>query len=83
MFKINEYVYPKVLPWEQIFNDLIRNGCTQSMLANLMGVKVSTLQRWCNGTEPKHGIGEAIIVIHRRYCGVELTERRITEARTR
>lgn len=82
MFRINDYVYPKVLPWEQIFNDLMdKGGLSYSQIAEILGKKTSSIDRWWKGgTEPKHSIGVSILTIHSRYCGQELTQARLSQA---
>ena len=79
-YKLKEYVYPKKLPWVQIFKDLKESGLTPSKISVLVGVGGSTLQRWTSGTEPKYSIGVSLLTLHTRYCGEELTNKRITEA---
>lgn len=80
MFKLEEYAYPKILPWDQIFKDLYDAGKTPSDISELIGVKWSTLARWRQGTEPKDSYARAILTIHARYCGESLTEIRLSEA---
>ena len=80
-FKISDLVYPKKMSWDIIFNDLEDKGITPSKASMLIGAGRSSLQRWRSGTEPKHSIGVSILKIHTRYCGEELTNQRITEAR--
>jgi len=80
MFKINEYVYPKVLPWQAILQDIFDEGCRKSDLAELLGVPIASLWRWIEGTEPKESIGTSILVIHTRYCGEQRTEIRKAQA---
>jgi len=79
-FKLDEYAYPKKLPWIEIFKDLEKHGVTPSMAGELIGAGWSTLQKWRSGTEPKHSIGISILTLHTRYCGEDLTNQRITEA---
>ena len=78
-FKFNEYVYPKKLPWEQIFTD-IEGHLSPTQISDLLGSGWSCFQRLRNSKEPKHSVGESILIIHTRYCGEDLTNQRITEA---
>jgi len=80
LFKLNEYVYPKVIPWQTIFDDIFAQGCTKEDLCQLLGVPVSSLWRWIQGTEPKESVGRCILIIHTRYCGEELTKERQKQA---
>jgi len=79
-FKLSEYVYPKKLPWIEIFKDLEKHGANPSTVGELIGVGWSTLQKWRSGTEPKYSVGISILTLHTRYCGEDLTNQRITEA---
>jgi len=78
-YKPEDYVYPQVLPWEDIFNDLEAQGHTPFCVAELIGVTHSTVQRWEKGAEPRHSCGSAILELHRRYCGGQQTLRRFRE----
>lgn len=80
-FKLSDFCYPKKLPWDEIFHDINRAGISPYQTSILIGESWSSTQRWARGTEPKHSIGIAILEVHSRYCGIELTEQRISEAR--
>jgi len=79
-FKLSELVYPRKIPWGSIFSDLYHIGVTPAQMSELLGVGCSTLQKWRNGTEPKHSVGVSILIIHTRYCGEDVTNQRVTEA---
>ena len=76
----SDYVYPTVLPWRTIFDDLSRAGQTPYRVANLIGYSWSTVQRWYyDGVEPRESAARAILELHKRFCGEELTDRRKQE----
>jgi len=75
-----EYVYPRVLNWSQIMHDIADNGCSYSEVSKILGVGWSTVQRWRTGSEPGHSIGTALLMIHAKYAGQDLTKQRVSEA---
>lgn len=78
----SDYVYPSVLPWQDIFNDLKTAGCPPYRVSELIGYGWSTVQRWVyNGVEPRDSVARAILELHTRYCGEEATHQRSQEAR--
>lgn len=79
-FKLSDFVYPKKLPWEEIFHDLNRHGVSAYQASILIGENWSSLQRWQRGTEPKYSVGVSILTLHTIHCGEELTEKRVIEA---
>jgi hypothetical protein len=74
-----EYVYPRVLNWAQIMRDIADNGLTYSSVSKTLGVGWSTVSRWRTGSEPQHSIGCAILLLHAKYCGQDLTRQRVSE----
>lgn len=76
----SDYVYPTVLPWRTIFDDLWDAGCSPYRVANLIGYGWSTVQRWYyDGVEPRESAARAILELHKRFCGEELTKKRIQD----
>ena len=75
-----EYVYPRVLDWSNIMADIADNGCSYSDVSKILGVGWPTVQRWRTGSEPGHSKGTALLLIHARYCGQDLTKQRVSEA---
>ncbi len=80
-FKFTEYVYPKRLPWKDIFKDL-DSHVNQSELSELLGLGWSSYQSCRDSLEPKHSIAVSIITLHTRYCGETLTRQRLEEEST-
>jgi len=67
--------------WDTIFKDLEKVGQVAYKIKNQLGVAWSTLDYWKTpGYEPKESIARALLEIHTRHCGIELTQRRIKEA---
>lgn len=79
MYKYTDYIYPKKLNWPQIFNDLAEHNVSPYQVSVLIGVKWSTLQRWLVDVEPRYSVGVSILELHSRYCGEELTGKRLEE----
>ena len=81
--EIDDYVYPRVINWAQITKDIADHGMPYSSISRCMGVGWSTLQKWRKGSEPSVSFGTALLLIHARQCGGELTEQRVSEAEIR
>ena len=80
-YRLSDLVYPRKMAWDVILSDLNSKGVTPSQVAMLTGAVWSSLQRWRDGTEPRYSMGQSILIIHTRYCGEDLTNQRVTEAR--
>lgn len=69
------------MDWVKIFDDLKQAGRNPKQIAQIIGVPPSSLDRWRYGdAEPKYSIGEALLLLHTRYCGESLTIERQLEA---
>jgi len=79
-YKYSDYVFPKVLPWETILEDLKKTGYNAYQVSILVGAKWSSFQNVVN-VEPRDSMARAILKIHSRYCGEELTIQRISEGK--
>lgn len=81
VYSSSDYVYPTVLPWRDIIKDLKGAGLSAKGTADLVGCSWSTFQRWyCDGVEPRHSYATAILALHTRYCGDDLSKKRMSEA---
>lgn len=80
---VAEYVYPLVMPWGAIVDDLYRRGYTDYRIGQILGVDAATVGAWHKGSEPRHSFGEALIELHTKVCGEALTKERLKEARPR
>lgn len=66
--------------WKEIYQDLRNVGCNESQLAYLLNKERSTVQYWFERcAEPKYSEGCAIIAIHTKYCGEQLTKIRLNK----
>lgn len=74
-----QYIYPPKINWAQIMADLKDAGCSVYGVAGIIGAAYCTAQNWSKGGEPGHGYGEALLRLHSRVCGDELTKRRCNE----
>ena len=79
-YDTTDYAYTYPINWDQIFRDINRTGICNARLCQLIGKRYSSLQRWLEGTEPKEHVARAILTIHARYCGENLTRQRIEES---
>lgn len=75
-----EYIYPRMLDWAQIMRDLYEH-ITYNEVAKILGVNWGNVQRWRTGSEPGYSKGSAILLLHARCCGGELTKQRILEGK--
>lgn len=59
--------------WFRLITDITRTGmCTQD-IARELGVAKSTVLGWKQGSEPRHGDGEALVALWSRVTKVERT----------
>jgi hypothetical protein len=81
-YAYEDYLYPRKIPWHSIFLDLQEQGVTPSIICELIGIEWSSLQRLKSSTttEPRHSLGEALLKLHRRYCGELMNNQRLDEA---
>jgi hypothetical protein len=74
-------VYPALLPWKAIFEDMRERGVSYYRQAMIIGVGWSTFQRWLEeGAEPRHSYAVAILSMHTSVCGEPLTQARYAQA---
>lgn len=72
-------VFPLEVSWTTLIDDMTRKGYTPTRQAAMLGKGWSTFQRWLNGTEPRFRHGHALLVLHQKICGPELTKLRFTQ----
>lgn len=77
------YVYPQLMPWEAMLEDLHAAAWTDYRIAKTLGCDHSTVQAWAQGSEPRHSFGQALIELHWRVCGEECGKKRHSEAKPR
>lgn len=77
----SDYVYPAVINWRDVLNDLRDAGYSGYRIAALLGKEWSTVQGWNEGKEPRHSSGVALLTLHTRYCGAQATQKRQSEAK--
>ena len=66
-------VFPLEVNWATLIDDITRRGYTPARQAAMLGKGWSTFQRWLNGTEPRFAHGHALLILHQKICGPELT----------
>lgn len=77
----NEYIYPRVINWAQVVEDIKDNGLNYFGITRVLGVSWGCVQGWrTKGTEPRHSVGSSLLLIHAKVCGNTLTQQRINEA---
>jgi hypothetical protein len=72
-------VYPLEVDWPLLIDDITRHGVTPSRQADMLGKGWSTFQRWLHGTEPRFRHGHALLILHQKICGPELTLQRFSQ----
>lgn len=77
---MTQYVYPAKVDWAQILHDLRIANLTGYQVALMLGMEWSTVQRWQEGSEPRHSTGVALLELHRLYCSPAATQKRQSEA---
>lgn len=75
-----DYIYPRTVDWVRVLEDLPEHGMTYSAACRQLGVAWSTLTKWRHGSEPGWSKGSAVLQLHAKVCGAELTKQRIQEA---
>lgn len=76
-----EDVYTIQLDWAQITRDIKAAGVPYTQQAFALGKQFSTLQTWMQGGEPEFRNGCALLVLHRKVCGPQLTLKRLMEGK--
>ena len=76
----DDYIDPRVINWSRVIQDVTECGTTYWDMCQTLDIPWSTFNRYRHGTEPKHSIGSAILLMHSRICGGRLTQQRIIEA---
>ena len=69
--------------WREVLRDLASAGVSRYQVAEILETEPSTVQRWAEGSEPRHSTGMAILTIHARFCGETITQLRLDEAKPR
>lgn len=80
---MQDYVYPMLMPWAKMLQDLYSAGYTDYRIGKCLGVDHSTVEAWGKGSEPRHSFGEALVVLHRRVCGDDCGKLRHSESKPR
>ncbi len=80
-YSIDDYVHARRINWPTIFRDMRAQGVKYSHQAELCGIAWGTYNEYrLRGAEPKHSVGQAILLLHRRTCGIQLSEKRLLES---
>ena len=73
-------INPKKLDWRRILDDIKCRGTSIYQAAKIIGKPETTVQAWHTGKhEPSYSNGAAVLLLHARVCGEELTKNRCTE----
>ncbi len=72
-------INPKRLDWRRIISDLKSRGVSIYQAAKILGKPETTVQSWWVGHEPSHSNGAAVLLLHSKICGEELTKIRCNE----
>jgi hypothetical protein len=75
-------IYPKRLDWRRILEDMRERGTSIYQAAKILGKPETTVQSWYRlkyPSEPSYSHGAAVLLLHARICGEDLTKRRCNE----
>jgi hypothetical protein len=75
---LDDPIYPPKVDWAQIMVDLYNHGCTKNRAAKIVGASVCAATNWTKGGQPGHAYGEALLILHGRFCGEALTKLRLS-----
>jgi len=59
---------PQRIDWPKVIAELGSKGITPYKLAVMMCRQLIQVQRWIDGSEPRHIEGEMLKAIHAEYC---------------
>lgn len=76
-------IYPVRIDWKRLFDELRGFGWTPYKVALTLCVDAPTAYGWSKGAEPRHAYGAALLVLHRRVCGDEYSEKLNSDCATR
>lgn len=71
------HIYPVQIDWSRIIADLKTAGCTRYRIAAILGVSQPAVERWEEGSEPRHAMGTAILALHAQLCGPPDTQQKL------
>lgn len=68
--------------WPQIIRDLEAAGLTLHTISKMMRRQYVQVQRWLDGTEPKHYEGELLLLIHAEHVSRETLQNEVAQSQT-
>jgi len=75
-------ICPLRVNWSQVILDMKSAGKPYIRQALDIGLEASTLRRWLEGTaEPGFSNGHALLILHSKVCGIEMTQMRLLESK--
>ena len=74
------FLYPRIIDWTSIVSDMYTKGVSYWDMCLALDIPWSTFSNYRKGSEPKHSTGSAILLMHSKVCGIDLTKQRIAEA---
>lgn len=82
VLQVDINVFQLRVNWHQIATDLKQSGVSFQQQARTIGKPWSSYQRWLEGGEPGFGEGQALLILHSKFCGIGLTQQRLSEAKS-
>jgi hypothetical protein len=79
-FNQSDYIYLRSIDWPTVIMDLRRVGLSYAQVSRSLGIPPTTLQSWREGHEPRHAVGNGLLLYHAQQCGKHKTRRRVLEA---
>ncbi len=59
---------PQRVDWKKLIAEIVASGITPYKLSSMMHRQLIQVQRWIDGSEPRHIEGEMLKAIHAEYC---------------
>jgi hypothetical protein len=73
-------ITPLNVNWVTLIHDMKERGISFLKQSESIGEEWPTFQRWLRGGGTRFHNGHALLILHSKVCGIELTQKRIMES---
>jgi len=70
-------IEPANMNWALLIEDMRSREIPIGKQAEMLNTSYSTLQRYWQGSEPGFSTGHAILILHSKICGINITQQRL------